>query len=157
MCYKGKDKFYCCHQISYKFKISKYVLQGIISFHDKKNVHTLSLKMFKIFIFCLFVDLNISLTFTFKTQFVSKKYVSFIHPLYIEVPYQARKMRGHAYVYYLPLFLWFSVAFWNCSDSVVFLELFWQCAIFRTVLTEWYFWNCSDCGIFRTVLTVWYF
>ena len=55
---------------------------------------------------------------------------------------------------------YFSIGFWNCSDSVVFfywiLELFLQCGIFLldfgTVLTVWYFsigfWNCSDSVVF---------
>ena len=57
--------------------------------------------------------------------------------------------------------------FQNCSDSVVFLELFRQCGIFRIVPTVWYFQNCSDsvvflelfrqCDIFGIVPTVWYF
>jgi hypothetical protein len=38
--------------------------------------------------------------------------------------------------------------FWNCSDSVLFLELFRQCAIFGTVQTVCYFWNCSDSVLF---------
>ena len=56
---------------------------------------------------------------------------------------------------------------WNCSDSVVLLELFRQCGIIGSVLTVWYYWNCSDsvvllelfrqCGIIGTVLTVWYY
>jgi hypothetical protein len=33
---------------------------------------------------------------------------------------------------------------WNCSDSVVLLELFRQCGIIGSVLTVWYYWNCSD-------------
>jgi hypothetical protein len=56
---------------------------------------------------------------------------------------------------------------WNCSDSVVLLELFRQCGIIGSVLTVWYYWNCSDsvvllelfrqCGIIGTVPTVWYY
>jgi hypothetical protein len=38
--------------------------------------------------------------------------------------------------------------FWNCSDSVQFLELFRQCAIFGTVQTVCYFWNCSGSVLF---------
>ena len=30
-----------------------------------------------------------------------------------------------------------TIGFWNCSDSVVFLELFRQCGIFGTVPTVW--------------------
>jgi uncharacterized membrane protein len=77
----------------------------------------------------------------------------------------------------------FSIRFWNCSDSLVFLVFR---SDFRTVLTVWYFlffdqilelfwqfgiscfsirfWNCSNSLVFlvfrsdfRTVLTVWYF
>jgi hypothetical protein len=33
----------------------------------------------------------------------------------------------------------FFIEAWNYSDSVVFLELFRQCGIFRTIPTVWYF------------------
>jgi hypothetical protein len=36
-------------------------------------------------------------------------------------------------------FMRFSIEFWNYSDSIVFLELFWQYGIFRIVLTVLYF------------------
>jgi hypothetical protein len=57
--------------------------------------------------------------------------------------------------------------FWNCSDNVVFLELFGPCSILGIVRTMSYFWNCSDnvvflelfgqCSIFLFVRTMWYF
>ena len=33
----------------------------------------------------------------------------------------------------------FTIGFWNCVNSVVFLELCQQCGIFRIVSTVWYF------------------
>ena len=74
---------------------------------------------------------------------------------------------------------YFSIGFWNFSDSVVFfvlffywiLDLFWQCGIFcfifrmdlGTVPTVWYFllyfsigfWNCSDSVIFFVLFFHW--
>ena len=38
--------------------------------------------------------------------------------------------------------------FFNCPDSVIFLELFRQCDTFLTVQAVWYFFNCSDSVIF---------
>ena len=60
----------------------------------------------------------------------------------------------------VPTVCYFSIGFWNCSNSVVFsywiLELFRQCGIFLldfgTVTTVLYFpigfWNCSDSVVF---------
>ena len=93
--------------------------------------------------------------------------------------FQARKSSGHIYVcllYRLSLcdfFYWIlepfqpcdiSIGFCNCSDSVIFFELFRQCDMFLTVPKMWYFLNCPDsviffelfrqCDIFWTVPTV---
>jgi hypothetical protein len=51
----------------------------------------------------------------------------------------------------------FGIGFWNCWDSVVFLELLGQCGIFRTVGTVWYFGTVGTVWYFGTVGTVWYF
>jgi hypothetical protein len=60
----------------------------------------------------------------------------------------------------VPIVLYFSIGFWNCSNSVVFfywiLELFQKCGIFlldfRTVPTVLYFsigfWSCSNSVVF---------
>ena len=60
----------------------------------------------------------------------------------------------------VPTVWYFSIGFWNCSNSVVFfywiLELFQQCGIFLldfgTVPTVWYFsigfWSCSNNVVF---------
>jgi hypothetical protein len=118
------------------------------------------------------------------------KLASGLHML-LESLFQARKSSGHIYVcllYRLSLcdfFYWIlepfqpcdiSIGFCNCSDSVIFFELFRQCDMFLTVPTMWYFFNCSDsviffncsdsviffelfrqCDMFWTVPTVWYF
>jgi hypothetical protein len=75
--------------------------------------------------------------------------------------------------------LYFSIGFWNCSDSVIFfvlffhwiLDLFWQCDIFcfiflmdlGTVPMVWYFLfyfsigsrNCSDSAVFFVLFFEW--
>jgi hypothetical protein len=73
----------------------------------------------------------------------------------------------------VPTVLYFSIGFWNFSNSVVFyywmLELFQQCCIFLldfgTVPTVLYFsigfWNCSDSVVFSywilELFRLWYF
>jgi hypothetical protein len=76
------------------------------------------------------------------TQFLNHKHrlrsIKLVKPdtFLLKCFHQSRKVSG---VWTLSLFLWFSIGFWNRSDSVVFLELFWQYDIFRIVLTVWYF------------------
>jgi hypothetical protein len=58
----------------------------------------------------------------------------------LESLFQVRKSSGHIYVclvYRLSL-CDFSIGFWNCSDSVIFFEMFRQYDIFLTVPTVWY-------------------
>jgi hypothetical protein len=58
----------------------------------------------------------------------------------LESLFQVRESSGHIYVclvYQLSL-CDFSIGFWNCSDSVIFFELFRQYDIFLTVPTVWY-------------------
>jgi hypothetical protein len=73
----------------------------------------------------------------------------------------------------VPTVWYFSIGFWNCSDSVVFFywffKLFRQCGIFLLVFETvptvvffyWFFKLFRQCGIFllvfQTVPTVWYF
>jgi hypothetical protein len=49
------------------------------------------------------------------------------------------------------------VVFWNCSDIVVFLELFRQCGILELFRQCGILELFRQCGIFRIVPTVWYF
>jgi hypothetical protein len=68
----------------------------------------------------------------------------------LESRFQARKSSGHIYLcllYRLSL-CDFSIGFWNCSDSVIFVDLFRQCDMFWTIPTVWYFFNSSDSVIF---------
>ena len=101
-------------------------------------------------------------------------------PLFIEVSVPSQESEWSCIcvlgVSIWPLSMILSIECWNCSDSVVVLELFRQCGSFKTVPTVWQFQNCSDsvvvlelfrqcgilelfrqCGSFRTVPTVWYF
>jgi hypothetical protein len=67
---------------------------------------------------------------------------SFAPSLFIEINAQSQEGAWSCIcvleVSILPLYE-FSIGFWKCSDSVVFLEMFRQCGIFRNVSTVWYF------------------
>ena len=68
---------------------------------------------------------------------------SIIPPRYIKVPVPSQDCKRSCIcasgIEYACLCGSFSICrFLNCSDSVVFLELFRQCGIFRTVPTVWY-------------------
>ena len=85
---------------------------------------------------------------------------SLISPFFLEVSVPSQESEWSC-IYVLGVSIWplsmiLSIECWNCSDSVVVLELFRQCGSFE---------NCSDsvvvlelfrqCGSFRTVPTVW--
>ena len=66
---------------------------------------------------------------------------SFTHPYVIRIPVSSKKIEP-SYIYMCLVYQLslcdFPIGYWNCSDSVIFFELFRQCDICLTVPTVWY-------------------